>query len=1276
MGNDVRFRLAVDGAAAVSQQLDGISKSFDAMGLQAGSAMKALGGMMGGFSAALTIGKLVEVQRQFDVLNSSLITVTGSGMKAAQEFDWIKRFAATTPYQLNEVTQAFVKMKAIGLDASEKALSSYGNTASAMGKNINQMIEAVADAATGEFERLKEFGIKAKQNGDQVSLTFQGVTTNIGNNAAEITQYLQQIGNVEFAGAMEERAKTLDGAMSNLTDSINTLFHTANQAGFAAALTNDVKTINTTLQALNDTMLNSQKAGDGMVKQLANAAGFVIGTAAVGTLNSAANGLNWTINALTGNVFKLDENVRLLPASLQTNEQRAAALGAQLQAAEANLSKLKSQLDKVPDNIYLKSETYQAYLLTLQLREAKEAQDKMASVPQKSQSESRLKASQALQTQIDKDTAAVAALSQKLSGVPKEYIDTMAEIGRLHASGALKGEAYSQAIEKAHSLLKKSSTALSESAKGLVLYSDLMDKSVGFEAGWSESVNKLRAALDGKTISQDQYNAAIDQLLKKQPLMVEAEKLRIDLAKENTKAVDDLFDAQEKLRLANEEQIKTARTLLEQIEFETRLLGMNAEQRAIATMERDLEAKGIIKGTQAYEAYITKLREAMAIKTGKEAGIKAADDLADANKKAAEESSKYWEDSLMRAFESGKGFFESLWDTIKNTLKTQVLKVTVQGIMGTLGIGASGVAAAGGSGGSTLGAAANLSTLYNSLAGGVNVAMQSGVALAGLAAKAGSQMVAGFAGGMVSTASMASASAAASAGGSAMAGLIAGSVMNGLSGYGISKGLSGGYSIDGLNVNAIAGIASMIPGVGPIAGLIGAAVNRAFGHGATEVQAQGTRGTFAASGDFSGTNYTNYKQAGGWFTQDKHWSDTSAVDQKQITAWSDAFAGIKVASAGMAASLGLATDKIAAYSKTVDVAAGTTAEQMTALFVGMADDMATASAPGLEMLVRVGETASVTLGRLSSSLVTVNQWLGALDQKLMAVSLIGGDFASQLADTFGGIDKLTTASKAYYDSFWTDAERLADTAVNVAKGLALVGVAMPANKLAFRDVVSGLDLATEAGRNTYAVMLALAPEFATVADAVVSMTNSLTAEAKRIRALMAGDTPASYAQAQSAFAIGTAQARAGDATALQTLPALSQALLTLAQANAVTSADLARVRGATAGSLETTAGMAAASFGLTLPSFDVGTNRVPRDMIAMIHEGEAIIPRPFNPQTFGSGGSGGASSDAVVAELRALRQDNTAMRAELRAIAEHASKTSRILSRVTRDGESMQTVAG
>jgi len=46
-------------------------------------------------------------------------------------------------------------------------------------------------------------------------------------------------------------------------------------------------------------------------------------------------------------------------------------------------------------------------------------------------------------------------------------------------------------------------------------------------------------------------------------------KTQIEAAKWNTKAVDELFEAQEKQRLGVEDQIKTARTTLEQIEFET-----------------------------------------------------------------------------------------------------------------------------------------------------------------------------------------------------------------------------------------------------------------------------------------------------------------------------------------------------------------------------------------------------------------------------------------------------------------------------------------------------------------------------------------------------------------------------------------------------------------------------------------------------------------------------------------------------------------------------------
>lgn len=233
------------------------SKSIETMGKVADVAKLAIVGVV---TAAATLGatKLIEVQRQFDVLNAGLVTATGSTQGAAEAFGILQQFAATTPYSLNQAVEGFNKLVNLGLTPSEAALKAYGNTAAAMGKDLNQMIEAVADAATGEFERLKEFGIKAKQNGDTVAFTFQGVTTKIGNNAAEIEKYLIKIGEVNFAGAMDRRAKTLDGALSNLGDTFDNLFLTISQSGFGEILAEGVGVATNSIQGLIDSLKSGE----------------------------------------------------------------------------------------------------------------------------------------------------------------------------------------------------------------------------------------------------------------------------------------------------------------------------------------------------------------------------------------------------------------------------------------------------------------------------------------------------------------------------------------------------------------------------------------------------------------------------------------------------------------------------------------------------------------------------------------------------------------------------------------------------------------------------------------------------------------------------------------------------------------------------------------------------------------------------------------------------------------------------------------------------------
>ena len=243
-------RVSATGVDRVTSQLNGLTKA-------AGAAAAAVVSLE---TAKQVFSALVDSQRNFDKLNSGLITMTGSAENAAKAFSVLQQFAKETPYGLNQAVEGFTKLVALGLNPSKEALISYGNTAAAMGKDLNQMIEAVADASTFEFERLKEFGIKSSQQADTVSFTFRGVTTTVKKNSEEIQKYLLNIGNTDFAGAMETRSKTLDGQLSSLADSFDGLVLAVAQSGFGDAVGEQAATAEEAITALTDAIASNEIA--------------------------------------------------------------------------------------------------------------------------------------------------------------------------------------------------------------------------------------------------------------------------------------------------------------------------------------------------------------------------------------------------------------------------------------------------------------------------------------------------------------------------------------------------------------------------------------------------------------------------------------------------------------------------------------------------------------------------------------------------------------------------------------------------------------------------------------------------------------------------------------------------------------------------------------------------------------------------------------------------------------------------------------------------------
>lgn len=165
-------------------------------------------------------------RKEFATYEAVLKNATGSTKAAASAMKMIQTLAADTPASVAEWTQAYIKLVNRGITPTKEELIQMGDIASSQGKDIDQFIEALLDAMTGENERLKEFGITAKKNGETTAFTFRGVTTEVQNTDQAIKNYILSLGNMQgVQGAMAIQMEELAGLESNLGDQMDALYN-------------------------------------------------------------------------------------------------------------------------------------------------------------------------------------------------------------------------------------------------------------------------------------------------------------------------------------------------------------------------------------------------------------------------------------------------------------------------------------------------------------------------------------------------------------------------------------------------------------------------------------------------------------------------------------------------------------------------------------------------------------------------------------------------------------------------------------------------------------------------------------------------------------------------------------------------------------------------------------------------------------------------------------------------------------------------------------------
>jgi hypothetical protein len=215
--------------AGVGKAMDNVGAKFKSLATQAAVA----GAGLGYFFKT----QFVDVASEFERFKTILETTEGSAAGADKAMKWVSDFAAKTPFELAEVTEAFVKLRAYGLDPTTGLLQTLGDTGAAMGKPVMQAVEAIADAVTGENERLKEFGIKGSKSGGKVTYEYtdkagkQQTKTVDANNRKMIESTLTAIWSDKYGGAMDKLSRTWVGMVSNLKDQWARFTNTAMNAG-------------------------------------------------------------------------------------------------------------------------------------------------------------------------------------------------------------------------------------------------------------------------------------------------------------------------------------------------------------------------------------------------------------------------------------------------------------------------------------------------------------------------------------------------------------------------------------------------------------------------------------------------------------------------------------------------------------------------------------------------------------------------------------------------------------------------------------------------------------------------------------------------------------------------------------------------------------------------------------------------------------------------------------------------------------------------------------
>jgi hypothetical protein len=370
-------------------------------------------------------------------------------------------------------------------------------------------------------------------------------------------------------------------------------------------------------------------------------------------------------------------------------------------------------------------------------------------------------------------------------------------------------------------------------------------------------------------------------------------------------------------------------------------------------------------------------------------------------------------------------------------------------------------------------------------------------------------------------------------------------------------------------------------------------------------------------------------------------------------------------------------------------------DQLNAIFSKVGDQMAEALMPSLKSMQQVGEGLFETFMRVAKEYQAVDTALKSIGKTFGAVGVNSLQARDALVQLFGGLENFISATSAFHDQFLSEAEQIAPVQQAVIAEMQRLGVSNVITREQFKNLVLGLDLTTDAGRQMYAALLAVAPAFDKVLDyfdkmnqqsiqtltQTINQFNQFVESLKKYRATLFQTDAAqqnAYMLLRARFASTANLAATGDVAALGNLEQAGKDFLATAQNNAHSLQDYLRdvalvARGVDKGIAAATNQVNYAQAQLEVlqgQSTILGIIAQSTTTTANILAGNPAAAVPVTPNTTTTttpstnsataGQAALASGDMVSKEITRLRQE---LNAALQSIAVNTGSTDRTLKR-------------